>query len=342
MPLKNIKTSVAIMLGLLVFFMMADATAQYHGQSYALVIGIDKFSSAKWPKLSYAKKDAEGVADFLRSQGFKVFSLYNERATKTAIIAMLQNILAPLLKENDRVLVFFAGHGFTETLGGEERGYIVPYDGGDYSATYVSMEELRDQSSKMGNAKHQLFIFDSCYGGLFGTRGARPLETNIPNYIGEAAKRPARQFITAGGANQQVLDGGSRGHSFFTQYLLEALRDGLGDVNNDGYITFTELAGYLLPRASNSYQTPASGSLPGHGLGEFIFISPKGIAKSDTAGNKSGSKTAIAKPKSKKWLWIGLGTAAIGGGVAAVLSGSNGGGKPNQKLDDPPGAPTGN
>ncbi len=52
---------------------------------------------------------------------------------------------------------------------------------------------------------------------------------------------------------------------------------------------------------------------------------------------KGGSK--------KKWLWIGLGTVALGGGAAAILGG---GGKkdssvpPIEKLADPPGAPSGN
>jgi tetratricopeptide (TPR) repeat protein len=48
------------------------------------------------------------------------------------------------------------------------------------------------------------------------------------------------------------------------------------------------------------------------------------------------------KKRSKKWLWIGLGTAALGGGAVAVLAG---GGKGQvipplpEKLPDPPGSP---
>ncbi len=205
-----------------------------------------------------------------------MISLYDEQATKTAIISKMQNDLARRVKSDDRVIFFFAGHGYTEELGGEDNGYIVPYDGGDISATFISMDELRSQSRKMGNAKHQLFVLDACYGGLFGERGARSVNENLPNYLTEIIRRPARQFLTAGGKDQSVQDGGPGGHSYFTYYFLEALQEGLGDVNGDGYITFAELDSYIKPRASNSYQTPASGTLPGHGMGEFVFRSPKG------------------------------------------------------------------
>jgi hypothetical protein len=80
---------------------------------------MDHYPSVKWPQLNYAKKDAEGVVNFLRSQGFEVMTLYDEQATKTEIIAKLQNELAPRVKKDDRVLFFFAGHGYTEELGEE-------------------------------------------------------------------------------------------------------------------------------------------------------------------------------------------------------------------------------
>jgi uncharacterized caspase-like protein len=66
--------------------------------------------------------------------------------------------------------IFFAGHGYTERFAGQDYGYIIPYDAAEYSNTYISMEELQTLSRKMGQAKHQLFIMDACYGGLLGVR----------------------------------------------------------------------------------------------------------------------------------------------------------------------------
>jgi hypothetical protein len=278
-----------IILGILLS--VTDGKAGFYEKSYALVIGIDEYPSPAWPHLDYAKNDAMAVAAFLKKQGFDdVTTLYNRQATKTEIISKLQNDLAPRVNQNDRILFFFAGHGYTEELGGKDWGYIVPYHTQRVtSASYISMEELRTLSEKMGTAKHHLFIMDSCYGGLIGTRGSG-LDINLPYYLEKVTERHARQIITAGGKNQTVLDKGPGGHSVFTGNLLEAIEEGLADANSDGYITFAELTAYLVPRASNAFQTPTSAILPSHGQGEFVFVSPKGgkIAPPTAGGDYGG------------------------------------------------------
>jgi hypothetical protein len=138
------------------------------------------------------------------------------------------------------------------------------------------MDELGTLSDYMGNARHQLFIMDSCYGGLLAATRASIVNPKIPDYLNNITDRAARQVITAGGKGQQVLDGGPKGHSFFVDYFLEALAEGKADTDGDGYITFNELTSYLIPRASNRLQTPAAGVLPGHQAGEYVFRSPQG------------------------------------------------------------------
>jgi uncharacterized caspase-like protein len=251
--------------------------------SYAVVIGIDHYP--RFRQLQYAVKDAEAIAAYLRTQNYdQVITLYDQAATKQAILATMQNQLAPRLKKNDRVLIFFAGHGYTETLGGKDRGYIVPYDGGTQSSEYISMDELRTLADYMGNARHMLFIMDSCYGGLLGaeTRGIG-VDPGAPGYVNDMAHRITRQVLTAGGKDQQVLDGGSKGHSVFVDAFLEALADGKADRNRNGYITFSELTDYLMARASNPYQTPSASVLPGNQGGEYLFRSPLAPSTAATA-----------------------------------------------------------
>lgn len=240
--------------------------------SYAVVIGIRDYRSKQWPDLPYGRADADAMADYLKSQGFEVSSLFDAQATKRNIMeTMIQ--LAKRLQPDDRVVFYFSGHGTSERNGDETWGYIVPY-GATEVADYISNAEIQDLSRRMKTARHQLFLFDSCFSGQMITRSGG-VSPDIPNYIEEVTKRIAREGFAAGGRDQSVLDSGPDGHSVFTSALLKGLAC-KADLNGDGFITFAELESFVIPLATNSYQTPAPGMLPGHEGGEFVFRSPCG------------------------------------------------------------------
>jgi hypothetical protein len=264
----------------------AQSQNPFFPKSYALVIGINGYQDPGFDDLTYAVKDAEGVAEFLREQGFEVTPLYQENATKTAILSAIEDRLAPLLTTNDRVVIFFAGHGMTRVVGSDERGYLVPYDATASSyGTMIPLTQLHDMSALMSNAKHQLFILDSCFGGLAALRASETMQVidqRMPDYLVQVTRRKARQLLTAGGPDERVRDGGPDGHSLFTGHLLRALKEGVGDRNADGYITFSELFSYIQVAASDFYQTPGQGVLGGHELGDFLFLRPGYRANADT------------------------------------------------------------
>jgi len=244
-------------------------------ESWAAVIGIDAYQT--WPVLSYASNDAQAVRDLLLNKyNFRpdhVFLLLDRQATRQNILSLLGDKLAnpDLVKHEDRVFVFFAGHGATRHLAsGRDLGYIIPVDAdlSNYEGQAISMTNFQDIAEAIP-AKHLLFVMDSCYSGLALTRGGGGVP--IGNYLLEISRRIARQMFTAGGADQQVADNGPNGHSVFTWTLLQAL-DGRADLNGDGVITATELAAYVTPAVSAlSHQTPSFGNLPGSEGGDFIF-----------------------------------------------------------------------
>ncbi|HMD30812.1 MAG TPA: caspase family protein, partial [Candidatus Acidoferrales bacterium] len=244
-------------------------------ESWAAVIGIDEYQS--WPKLRYAVNDALAVRDVLiQKYHFKpenVFQLTDKDATREGILSLLGDKLASpdMVKHDDRVFVFFAGHGATRRLpSGRDLGYIIPVDAGvtEYQGQAISMTNFQDISEAIP-AKHLMFVMDSCYSGLALTRGGGGLGSQ--NYLQEIARRESRQMFTAGGADEEVADNGPNGHSVFTWTLLQGL-DGRADLNGDGVITGTELAAYVIPAVSSlSHQTPVFGNLVGSEGGDFIF-----------------------------------------------------------------------
>lgn len=243
------------------------------GKSYALVIGIDGYRHSDWPALPYGTKDALAMGEFLESQGYEVTSLLGEEATRDNILWTMSEELAPKLTGRDRVMVFFSGHGETRDVGWRDYGYIIPYDGSERFTTWISMSDLREMSAQMLKARHQLFIFDSCYGGAIGQK-ARVRQTGVgARHIEKVSSNRARQFLTAGGKDEQVPAEGPHGYSYFTGYLLEAL-EGKADHDQDSYVTMSELSAYMLTAASTWGNTPRWGTLPEHAQGEFWFQVP--------------------------------------------------------------------
>jgi hypothetical protein len=277
-----------------------DAAGTVHfGKSHALVIGISEYANTAWPSLTYAEKDARAIATFLRRQDFRVIELYNAEATRAAIIGAMEDVLPGRIGKGDRVVLFYSGHGHTRNFEGVDYGYIVPHDAGPGTGSMIAMDTLNTWSQKISAARHQLFLMDACFGGLLAPKAsAMPsVARDHPAYIREIVRRDARQYLTAGGRDQQVLDGGPKGYSYFTGYLLEALQDGFGDIDGDGYITASELASYLIPRATNRYQTPGAGTLPGHGLGDFVFAAP-GAGGSRPSGDMAEEDRTKGAPQS--------------------------------------------
>jgi peptidoglycan/xylan/chitin deacetylase (PgdA/CDA1 family)/uncharacterized caspase-like protein len=241
-----------------------------YANSLAVVIGINDY--AHWPKLQYAVNDAVAVRQTLIDQfGFApehILLLQDGEATRQRILAAFNaSLVHGDTHKNDRIFVFYAGHGATRKLSsGRDIGYIIPVDANpDALATdAIPMTEIQNIAESF-TAKHVLFVMDACYSGLGLTRGGSD------NFLRQNAKRLGRQMLTAGGADQMVADGGPDGHSIFTWTLLQGL-NGKADMNGDGMITATELAAFVAPAVAGvSLQTPAFGSMPGSEGGEFVF-----------------------------------------------------------------------
>jgi len=264
---------------LLFAYGLALTTEDIYDDSWALIIGIDKYEN--FQDLNYAVKDAKSIQSIIVNiYNFKqdnVRILLNEEATYQNIRKHFSEI-SKAANENDRVLIYFAGHGETVDLpDGGEKGYLLPFDAdrNDLYLTAIPMEELK-QIALMSEAKHILYLIDACYGGIatVGSRGLDAIKT--PNYIEKITKNKARQIITAGGRGEKVIEKAEWGHSAFTLNLNRGLKDGNADLNADNVITANELAVYLKEKVtidSDNQQTPQYGRMTTQ-EGEFVFVYP--------------------------------------------------------------------
>jgi formylglycine-generating enzyme required for sulfatase activity len=243
-----------------------------YGESWAVLIGINRYQHPRIPKLRYAVNDAKAVERALLAQGFRpdrIVTLTEDQATKAAIERLLGDQLRQQVGETDRLLVFFAGHGKTDRLrSGEEEGYLIPVDGdpNQLFSTAISMTALRQISDRL-TAKHILYIVDACYSGyaIFNRAIADDL-------LAEMVKKPAIQILTAGRQQDEAQE--RAGHGVFTDVLVRGLS---GDAFAPGksWLALEELGVWVKARVfaeSNKKQLPQYGNLSGEG--QFVFVFP--------------------------------------------------------------------
>ncbi len=242
-----------------------------YGNSFALVIGINKYVNAS--PLGYAVNDAEAVASLLKDAfDFKdenIKLLLDENATRVEIMSTFMSYTKSEISSNDRIFVFFAGHGNTQTGSRGEVGFLVPYDGdlNDLS-TLVRWDDLT-RNADLIVAKHMLFVMDACYGGLAITRA---LPAGSMRFLKNMLLRYSRQVLTAGKADEVVADAGGPipDHSVFTGHFIQGLQGKAA--TGDGVITANGVMAYVYDRVAKdsfSQQTPHFGFLDGDG--DFIF-----------------------------------------------------------------------
>lgn len=260
-----------------------------YGRSWAVVIGINDYAHVE--PLSYARTDAHVLTETLGELGFapdSTFTLFDGQATRQNIQDLLSVDLAQKAGENDRLFVFFAGHGqdYTAAASGRKLGYLVPVDGDPHylASRCISMNEV-ETWSELIPAKHILYVMDCCYSGLAATRQAG-LSPQHGNYLGEIIRRPVRQIITAGRGDQRVIE--EAGQGIFTRVLLRGLQ-GDADLAGRGFLTGSDLGHYLECRVyeqSRGQQRPLFRYLSGDG---DVVIGPRSlVGRSVDSPQKTG------------------------------------------------------
>jgi hypothetical protein len=245
---------------------MPPVTAPY----YALVIGNSDYRYMTG--LTTPTNDAQSVADLLEKHyGFKVKTLLD--ATSDEIMRTLDNYTIDL-KENDRLLIYYAGHGGTRN-GPPERAFWLGVDADPRTQTgWISSEFISDKIKQIA-AKHVLLVSDSCFSASI----THPTTTTVRRDLNEQRfqiqwNRRARMVLTSG-QNTPVVDGsGDRNHSLFAQAFLAVLRQ--NDHVMSGEMLSYELGSRMLPEANRMglKQTPTYTSLQdsNHDYGDFFFL----------------------------------------------------------------------
>ncbi len=233
------------------------------GESYLLMIGVNNYTN--WPKLKTPVSDVRDLENLLweKYQFTKehTFELLNEDFTKESLDSKFERLI-DTLNENDKLLVYYAGHGFKDKKVNE--GYWIPYNARIGMRTdYIQNSQIVTYIKAI-KAKHILLIMDACYSGtlVLSERGA---PTTSLDKLEESRSR----YALASGREENVDDeiNGS-GHSPFAWSLISFLKDARED------LSIGDLSARVISAVgNNANQLPVWGPIQnvGHMYGQFVF-----------------------------------------------------------------------
>ncbi|MGC4120196.1 MAG: caspase family protein [Myxococcales bacterium] len=108
------------------------------------------------------------------------------------------------LRPNDRLLIYFAGHGKTipGATPGETKSYWLPADAGDSPEKWVSAADLNNMIDAMSKAFSVIVVSDSCFSGGMAFRGdsSKEIEAAV------ARQHVSRVYLSSGTDKEEVAN----------------------------------------------------------------------------------------------------------------------------------------
>jgi tetratricopeptide (TPR) repeat protein len=227
-------------------------------RGFALVVGIDAYKNLPPNKqLRYSVADAESVYTTLISveggnfPAENVHRLLGADATLENLRRELEVWLPSVARPDDRIVIFFAGHGFMK----DGKGYLAPHD-----VDHVNLERTGYPMASLAKvmqsipSKWKLLLTDACHSGAVAETGSeevvnalQDLNRTLLSFTASATREFSHENKNVGG-----------GHGLFTYFVVKGL-EGEADDNCDGKVTAGELIPYVKDNVrgkSNGKQNP--------------------------------------------------------------------------------------
>ena len=231
-------------------------------QSYAVIVGI-----AAYPKLPaklqlhFPERDAQSIYTALISPeggNFKAENVKVLTGAKASLAGIRQEVgtwLPSVAKGDDRVVIYFAGHGFIY----QGKAYLAPYDFdmANVTGTGYPMDELGATIGGKIHAKWKVLLTDSCHSGAITPEDTESLNHGLGNLTQSLFSLTASRDRESSYESPE-LEGG---HGVFTYYVVKGLEGEADTSPHDGIVTADELAEYVhtqVREATKGAQNPTS------------------------------------------------------------------------------------
>lgn len=217
------------------------------GTTYVVVVAVENYNEAKdFPKVDFAKKDAEDFVSTLKKLGYDdedFVVLINEKATGTTIIQKVKKIAERAL-ENDRIIFYFAGHGFYEN--GENLLGCVDSIKTAKPETCVPINKILGFLKK-SQSKHKILFLDCCHSGFEAGEYIRDGLDNFESdeLIYQFSKEEYFIGFSSCKTNQTSISHLKLQNGVWTHFLVKALSGDVPELYTKGLLFSDKLQAYL-------------------------------------------------------------------------------------------------
>ncbi len=248
------------------------------GETWAVIVGVSAYQNIS--KLNFADKDAKAFYDYLLDKQLNLKSsniklLLNKQATAAEIYGALE-WLQQSVKEKDRVIFYFSGHGDVEMKTIHQNGFLLAHDAP--KASYMTMgtisvkflQDYLETYIARNKVKEVILIVDACRSGKLAG-GLNGIQITM-QALGQNWNNRIVKILSAQEGELSLEDekwGGGRG--VFSYYLMKGIQ-GMANRNSDSLITIAELASYLplvVADETKTAQNPKVEGTPNHVLFTF-------------------------------------------------------------------------
>lgn len=228
---------------------------------YALIIGTSEYEDNEITKLQAPNSDVTSLAEVLQDKKIGAFDDVTVLLNKTAL--EVKQTIERFYKNrirSDTLLLYFSGHGIK---GDNGKLFLAARDTyRDVLRSTGISDEFIASVLDGSFSQRKILILDCCYSGAFakGSKSAVLVGQSVNDISAFSGNGFGQVIITASDAMQYAWEGdriiGDTRQSLFTHYLVQGLKTGKADGDQDGMISLADLYEYTYNQVV-PHQTPS-------------------------------------------------------------------------------------
>ena len=216
-------------------------------RKFALLVGVSEYES-DFINLPQAVKDVEALEKILLHPEMGNFAKSDVLVLKNPPRQTMEEAIEELFIDrqiNDLILLFFSGHGIKDENG---KLYLAATNTrktkqGELVRSSSIAARFIHESMKRSSSMRQVIILDSCFSGAFADNLLAKDDGAID--IKQEFGGEGRAILTSSASTQYSFEEKGEDLSIYTRYLIEGIKTGKADRNNDGFISVGELHEYI-------------------------------------------------------------------------------------------------